>query len=414
VNGLDIWGPNYSISSIGATPTWFRQAFQITGTTIGLRPGQPSNPTPVAQGEPVSSNADPSRWAGTGYTADNKPNYVQEPVPDWTFKTADQLSLSDTGVTDIKNFETTKGPRPADTNGKQFRNVCDTANMIGYGHVLAEGVTTVSIDGNNVDISNGITDEQAFALLKEDLKNIESTVKSAITNPITQQQYDALVDFAWNVGVDRFKSSAVVSLINDKKYDGVPTEMMRWVLACGAIREELVSRRRANALRFAGIMRAEAPAVVGALNVSGAPNPATNSDRAQVAFDFFVSQGWSGEQSAGIVGNLIQESNLNPAALNPRENAQGIAQWTPTGGRQARVASFLGKPVLQSSFEEQLRAIQWELNNGERSAGLRLRQAVSVDQATAVVDRYYERSAGTELAQRVANARSLLAKQRTG
>ena len=411
VNGLDIWGPNYSISSIAATPTWFRQAFRITGTTIGLTPGQPSNPTPVAQGEPVPTNADPSRWVGTGYAQDRSPSYVQEPVPDWTFKTADQYSLSETALTDIKNFETLKGPRPSDTSGKSFRNVCDTATMIGYGHVLAEEETTVNIDGRSVNIENGITEEQAVALLKEDLKKIESIVKSSITNPITQQQYDALVDFAWNVGEDKFKSSAVVTLINDKKYDGVPTEMMRWVLACGAIREELISRRRANALRFAGIMRAETPAVVSAQSASQPPSPTVQGNRAQQAFDFFVAQGWSREQSAGLVGNLIQESNLNPAALNPRENAQGIAQWTPTGGRQARVASFLGRSILQSSFEDQLRAIQWELTNGERSAGLRLRQAVSVDQATAVVDRFYERSAGTELSQRVSHARALLARQ---
>lgn len=228
-----------------------------SGQTANNAPDSPSTPS-----QPPVTDELPQRYVGAGYQTGGAPIYVKDPTPNWTFKPGNEYSLSEAGLTDIRNFETTKGPRPNDQTGRLFRNVCDGANMIGYGHVLSEDATTVTIDGATVEIANGITEEQAFSLLKEDLKPIESAVKSEITNPITQQQYDALVDFAWNIGVDKFKSSDVVKAIKDKTYDSVPTEMVRWVLACGFVREELVSRRRANALRFAGLMRAETPAVV--------------------------------------------------------------------------------------------------------------------------------------------------------
>ena len=43
--------------------------------------------------------------------------------------------------------------------------------------------------------------------------------------------------------------------------------------------------------------------------------------------EFFMSKGLSSHHSAGIVGNLMGESGLNPEAINPTSKAFGIAQW---------------------------------------------------------------------------------------
>ena len=45
------------------------------------------------------------------------------------------------------------------------------------------------------------------------------------------------------------------------------------------------------------------------------------------AVNYFISQGWKDFQAAAIVGNLMQESNLKPTAVNPNSGAYGIAQW---------------------------------------------------------------------------------------
>ena len=127
----------------------------------------------------------------------------------------------------------------------------------------------------------------------------------------------------------------------------------------------------------------------------------------RTAMQFFMSQGWTMAQAAGIVGNLIQESSLDPTRLNPRENAQGIAQWTPVGNRQQRVEQYLGRPIRETSFEDQLRAIQWEFTTSEAPAANRLRATTTPEEAAAVVDQFYERSAGTERGIRINNARRL-------
>jgi hypothetical protein len=52
----------------------------------------------------------------------------------------------------------------------------------------------------------------------------------------------------------------------------------------------------------------------------------------QPAFDFFVGKGLTTFQAAGIVGNLVQESNVSPTAVEPGGPGRGIAQWS-VGGR---------------------------------------------------------------------------------
>lgn len=133
------------------------------------------------------------------------------------------------------------------------------------------------------------------------------------------------------------------------------------------------------------------------------------------AMNFFMTNGFTREQAAGIVGNLIQESGLNPRAHNMRnnENSQGIAQWNPAYGRQRRVADYLGKPILEASFEEQLRAVLWELNGNERYAGNLLRQATTAEQAASIIMNHYERPHRDHgnLPARVGHARRLAAPQ---
>jgi hypothetical protein len=133
------------------------------------------------------------------------------------------------------------------------------------------------------------------------------------------------------------------------------------------------------------------------------------------AMNFFMNNGFTREQAAGIVGNLIQESRLDPRAHNMRnnENSQGIAQWNPARGRQQRVADYLGKPILQASFEEQLRAVLWELNGNERHAGDLLRRATTAEQAASIIMNHYERPHRDHgnLPARVGHARRLSAPQ---
>ena len=101
---------------------------------------------------------------------------------------------------------------------------------------------------------------------------------------------------------------------------------------------------------------------------------------AMTAMDYFQSQGWSKEQAAGIVGNLVHESGLNPNAVHDQGTGLGIA-----GHRLERLdamkayAASKGKPV--NDFQTQLEFINQELNTTEAGAGAKLRAARTPQEA---------------------------------
>jgi hypothetical protein len=128
---------------------------------------------------------------------------------------------------------------------------------------------------------------------------------------------------------------------------------------------------------------------------------------------FFMSAGYSKEQAAGIVGNLQVESgkDLNTTAVGDGGKAKGIAQWHPD--RQATFKNVMGKDVMSATLEEQLKFVDYELKNTEKSAGDKLRAASTAAQAAQIVDSMYERSSGAAIGNRIASA-NLLAGGRSG
>ena len=115
-----------------------------------------------------------------------------------------------------------------------------------------------------------------------------------------------------------------------------------------------------------------------------------NVGRRDIAMRFFMSKGWTKNQSAGIVANLEAESStrLDHTASKSDEGAYGIAQWR--GTRQTTFARVFGKSIKQSSFEEQLAYVDWELRNSHVSAGNRLRASSSAYDAGSIITIYYE------------------------
>ena len=147
----------------------------------------------------------------------------------------------------------------------------------------------------------------------------------------------------------------------------------------------------------------------------GGGEGAGSSDNAKKAMEYFMKQGWTKEQSAGIVGNLQQESgkNLDPGAENSI-GMYGIAQWDKTRRKQFEKA--MGKSIYGSSLEDQLAFIQHELTEGKdggaKKAGRKLKSADTANEAASAFERYYERSGGSSLGKRIANAESLMSDDR--
>lgn len=117
-------------------------------------------------------------------------------------------------------------------------------------------------------------------------------------------------------------------------------------------------------------------------------------------------------QSAGIVGNLMRESGLNPrvneggAVGMPRGiGGYGLAQWT--GSRQTDLVSFAGGGAAAGNLQTQLRFIVHELLGPESRALASLRRTTTPEEAAVVFDRDYERSGIKALSERKANARQV-------
>lgn len=144
----------------------------------------------------------------------------------------------------------------------------------------------------------------------------------------------------------------------------------------------------------------------GIMNVKHSPSNAKTTNVARYATRFFISKGYSTAQAAGIVGNLKAESGpgLNPRAVGDSGRAYGIAQWHPP--RQANFKRIFKKDIRQSSLDEQLAFIHWELQNTERRAGQMLSTARTPEEAAMIFDKYYERSSGTSTGRRIAYARA--------
>lgn len=104
--------------------------------------------------------------------------------------------------------------------------------------------------GPHVTPGKVITEAQADELLKDDLDRFEKAVTRLVTVPLTQNQYDALVSFAFNVGISALERSTLLKRVNAKLFDQAAAEFSKWNRGGGKILAGLTRRRAAEAALF--------------------------------------------------------------------------------------------------------------------------------------------------------------------
>jgi GH24 family phage-related lysozyme (muramidase) len=82
--------------------------------------------------------------------------------------------------------------------------------------------------GKERDFYNPLSPGEIEKLLKSDVKKFEKLVTDSVQVELTQEQFDALVSFAFNVGGASFKSSTLLKKLNEGKYDEAADELLRW------------------------------------------------------------------------------------------------------------------------------------------------------------------------------------------
>jgi lysozyme len=140
------------------------------------------------------------------------------------------MKISQKGLDLIKKFE--------GFSAKPY--VCPAGvPTIGYG-------ATYYTNGTKVTMSDEpISEEWAEELLKNMVHTYEKGVNSLVIPNITQNQFDALVSFAYNVGVTNFRKSTLLRLINKNPNNPeIANQFMRWVRGGGKVINGLIKRRQ--------------------------------------------------------------------------------------------------------------------------------------------------------------------------
>jgi lysozyme len=108
-----------------------------------------------------------------------------------------------------------------------------------------KGTLTIGVGHTGPDVKPGmrITPAQSREFLRKDLDRFEAAVERAVKVPLSDNQFAALVSFAFNVGETNFNKSTLLKKLNKGDYDSVPAELMKWVHSKGKRLSGLVNRR---------------------------------------------------------------------------------------------------------------------------------------------------------------------------
>ena len=136
------------------------------------------------------------------------------------------------------------------------------------------------------------------------------------------------------------------------------------------------------------------------------------NNNTEKAFNFLVGNGYSKEQAAGVLGNFIVESRMDPTAVSevPGEESFGIAQWNPAAGRKQRLESYASDRNLDfRTLETQLQFFHYEFKTEGSYYGYNKFKAMgSYIQATVHICDKYEKPGTKHLDRRIAAAKKTL------
>ena len=146
------------------------------------------------------------------------------------------MKTSQAGIDLIHSFESLRlkaYPDPGSKDGKPY--------TVGWGST-----------GPDIGPSTVWTKEQADARFAKDLARFEIGVSKSVSVDLKQHQFDALVSFAYNVGLANFLSSTLLKMLNEGYYSNAALQFSRWNKNDGKIMNGLVRRREAERKLFSG------------------------------------------------------------------------------------------------------------------------------------------------------------------
>lgn len=149
------------------------------------------------------------------------------------------LRISPKGLKLLKSMEGLRSKPYDDQTGDPITSWQKGAT-IGYGHLIAKSEWH--------KYENGITEKEATALLRRDVKPYISAVQNNVKASLSQEQFDALVLFVFNIGKSGFRRSSLLKLINNANaktpYKNLESAWKAWKKSQGKVMKGLKRRRK--------------------------------------------------------------------------------------------------------------------------------------------------------------------------
>ena len=229
------------------------------------------------------------------------------------------MRTSPNGVALIKRFE-----------GLELEAYQDIAGIwtIGYGHT-----------GPDVKPGMKITEAEAEALLKRDLKPREEAVARLVNVPLNQNEFDALVSFVYNVGAEAFRKSTALKRLNKNDRIGAAEALTWWNKATvgGVLREVAGLTRRRAAERALFLEPVNPPIVKGDDKVAenSRVTPIEDAPRRPNLAESRSVQGATVAGGAGVAAstlgrNTAQELEKKEAAVEAPAQTSEAGEGVPT------------------------------------------------------------------------------------
>jgi lysozyme len=133
------------------------------------------------------------------------------------------------------------------TKGKQI--IKDAEGLYLRAYICPAGVptigwgTTVYPNGSRVKMGDVCTTEQAEEYLSNDCRRKSVAIERHVKVPLSQEMFDALVSWVYNLGEGNLINSTLLKKMNAKNYGGAADEFPRWNKANGVVLRGLTIRR---------------------------------------------------------------------------------------------------------------------------------------------------------------------------
>lgn len=151
-----------------------------------------------------------------------------------------------------------------------------------------------------------ITEEEAQRLFRRDVAWAEAEVNNYVKVPLTQNQFDALVSFVFNVGAGAWRKSTMLRKLNAGDYDGAAAEFPRWNKQKGKVLRGLV-RRRQHEMELFLTPSAREITKIDPIEGGKELKPLTKSREVWTAIGAFLTA------IGGFLGPTLMESGVSPS-----------------------------------------------------------------------------------------------------